>query len=256
MNLLNRISCFIILTLILVPLMHATTFTLPSSIGTIKGAFVQYKDANTVSVSIGYGEANGFHWEITSVTDYDVTESPIVDDFIYIYIDDSQSSYPSVTLTDSTTEPSWSSDKQGWYNGNDRCIGAIFWDSSTTAIEEFKSNGNKFFFISTKTLASGLNPNGSYQATTTDADTLTPVFAERLVVGGMIEDIGSQCRFFIRPFELNRHIVGGTGYNEFSVVGLWLETGSADRSVEIQGDDDDDDGSLDCWLYGFEIERG
>ena len=48
----------------------ANSFTLPVPIGTIQRSYVQYKDADTVTVSSGFGECSGYYWEITAPTDF------------------------------------------------------------------------------------------------------------------------------------------------------------------------------------------
>ena len=52
---------------------RANSFTLPVPIGTIERSYVQYKDNDTVTVSSGFGECNGFYWEIAIPEDVDVT---------------------------------------------------------------------------------------------------------------------------------------------------------------------------------------
>lgn len=42
---------------------QANFFTLPVSVGSIEGAYVEHVDGDTVSISVGFGEVNGVYWE-------------------------------------------------------------------------------------------------------------------------------------------------------------------------------------------------
>ncbi len=41
---------------------------------------------------------------------------------------------------DLTTEPTYNSSKHGWYNGNDRCIGALYHDGTNLIVQSKKGN--------------------------------------------------------------------------------------------------------------------
>ena len=64
----------------------------------------------------------------------------------YIYIDDSAvvtSGAQLLTNTEfvnNTTAPSWSADKHGWYNSNDRCIFAFFTDGTADILAFYHDN--------------------------------------------------------------------------------------------------------------------
>lgn len=100
--------------------------------GMINGAGLVYSSSTTIKLGVGYGEVMGSYWEI-GATDSLVTAgytltglSASTDGVLqYIYVDRVNSSFPSVTLKNSTTAPTWSNDFMGWYNSADRCIGVV-----------------------------------------------------------------------------------------------------------------------------------
>lgn len=68
----------------------------------------------------------------------------------YIYLDDSaieaadSNALTASEFINTTTAPSYNHAKAGWYNGNDRCIGAVLTDSSN-AIVEFYIKGKHYY---------------------------------------------------------------------------------------------------------------
>lgn len=100
--------------------------------GLIHGAVLKYLSTTTVTITPGYGESNGEYWEIApgdalTTTGYSLANlSSSTNGYLsYIYIS-STSSFPLVTLSNTTSAPIWSDSTQGWYNNNDRCIGVVF----------------------------------------------------------------------------------------------------------------------------------
>lgn len=75
-------------------------------------------------------------------------------DWCFLYIDDSAVVTADTNLltatefTDSTTAPSWSATKHGFYNGEDRCIFAVYSASDSVPIREFVHSGNFVAFAS------------------------------------------------------------------------------------------------------------
>jgi len=63
----------------------------------------------------------------------------------YLYLDESTISGPGIitssNFTDSTTAPTYNSTKGGWYNGNDRCIFAVY-GTGASSYTFFKNNGD------------------------------------------------------------------------------------------------------------------
>lgn len=72
------------------------------------------------------------------------------DDWCFLYLDDSAIVTADTNLLtatefiDSTTAPSWSASKHGWYSGNDRCIFAVHDDT----IDEFHHSGELVLYAS------------------------------------------------------------------------------------------------------------
>ena len=72
--------------------------------------------------------------------------------FYYIYIDDTSvvSANSDILTADefviNSTEPVWDNTKQGFYNGNDLCIGAVFASSSSGGFDSFQHENGKIFY--------------------------------------------------------------------------------------------------------------
>ncbi len=100
----------------------------------------------------------------------------------YLYLDDSAIAssgsqiISGTQLTNSTTVPSFSNTKFGWYNGNDRCIGALYILGGS--IQKFKVYSNDFYaYYAIGDLYSGANaPTAS---TTRDISAVVPSFCTR-----------------------------------------------------------------------------
>jgi len=68
-------------------------------------------------------ELNGSYYYAGS--NQSISGTPSSDYINYIYLDAT-----AYTLSWSTTPPTWSDAKQGWYNGNDRCLGGCGYDGT------------------------------------------------------------------------------------------------------------------------------
>lgn len=111
--------------------------------GMIKGARLARVSASTITVGVGYGDIKGNYWEVNptdplltlgyTLTGLSTSTNGV---FHYIYIDGMYSALPHISLKNSTTAPSWSDVDMGWYNGDDRCIGAV-WVNSIGEIASF-----------------------------------------------------------------------------------------------------------------------
>lgn len=105
-----------------------------------------YKDADEIYISAGtYHHAGtveqNVYWnsQLTKQGTFTGTQ------WYYLYIDDSAISSPLLTASQllfSTTAPSWSEAKHGWYNGNDRCIFAVH--VSSGSLSKFWHDGGDF----------------------------------------------------------------------------------------------------------------
>lgn len=99
------------------------------------------------------------------------------DEFHYIYIDDSAvvtagtNILTALEFLNSTTAPTWSNTKHGWYNGNDRCILGVRTDGSGNVLEFF-NDGRKVIYAESIN-----NYNSTPGGTWTDIPLTIPGFA-------------------------------------------------------------------------------
>ena len=108
-----------------------------------------YTDADTISIGPGVYDHRGTTDQIVywnSTLSFDSTDSG--SQWYYLYLDDSAIvTHGSPLLTaaefiNSTTAPTWSDAKHGWYNGNDRCIFAYYVVSGS--INSFLHDGGDY----------------------------------------------------------------------------------------------------------------
>jgi len=130
--------------------------------GLAKRAKFSWKDADEIYINAGVYHHLGtseqlvyWHDQLTFQFGSGGTNADSSDlannDWFYLYLDDSAivtAGVPELTETELvavTTEPTWSNTKQGWYSGNDRCIGAFF-TGGTANILEFFHEGSLFLY--------------------------------------------------------------------------------------------------------------
>ena len=234
--------------------------------GYIKGSYPVYVDSDSVAITNGDGYCNQSYFIITNDIAHDMTSLAAGLDFSYIYIDDDASTYPSgIVIIDSTTEPTNRYALSGWYNGDDRCIGAILSPSTGASNEVFQvdKTGTRYTLIppapSTYGLASSMNPNGTWQ-TPDDAegDAFSPVNAVAAFVEMEGKDTSSTVAISIINKEAADYIANQrnglflTGYNLARCTGDVPLSDS--RKVRVFGDNNDDN-SLSVNMFGFTIER-
>ena len=105
----------------------------------------------------------------------------------YLYIDDSAVvTLGGTTLTaseflNSTTAPTWSETKQGWYNGSDRCIFSFTTDGSNQ-INEFFQNDTMVIFAADVTDLAATNVGGSWG---TEVTLAIPTFSKRAQISAI-----------------------------------------------------------------------
>ena len=223
--------------------------------GMIHQAYVDYNDVNTVNITAGYGECSGNYWEITSPTEHDMTTLATGEDWHYVYIDDSASSYPTPIIIDSTTEPSWSDAKLGWYNGDDRCIGVIWSPTDSATILEFVTNSScKWCFESTYiTLLSNGNPNGQWQ--TLEATAYIPVNAIEVAANTSNSDLDGHVYVYLGVVGVGTMpLLDCSSYGSAANFGWLLVPRGSSRDLRWQGPDDDDN-SFHVSIRGYHIER-
>jgi len=220
--------------------------------GEIKGVYATDVDTDTIQIQTGYGECNGNYFEVTSATDHDMTSLASGEDFHYIYIDDSASSYPTPTIIDSTTEPSWSDSKQGWYNGDDRCIDVIYSPDSAAETEEFyRYDETKYLWTHSEYLLS----NGSATDWTNlspSMSTMVPVNAKAVKIYAWNDDTNSLCQVKVANVENTKSLLINRSYIYASVSG-WIDLGTT-KNIQYGGDTDDNNNYY-IALYGWDLDR-
>jgi len=129
-----------------------------------------YAGTDSITITPGiYDMANkgkNVSWDSTLT----VTGLSGTDEWVYIYLNDAGISGTTVTASEvigSTTAPSWEDAKHGWYNGNNRCIFAVYFSGSN--LERFFNNDNLVQYYATTVSGSNYEPNSTWTARTLKA---------------------------------------------------------------------------------------
>jgi hypothetical protein len=238
-----------------------------AGLGDIDGLLVGYNTTTSVSITRGYCEANGKYYDLTADTTHSLTGlSAVGFNRYYIYIDD-DSTPPTPTFINSTTAPSRNDSKMGWYNGNDRCIGAVSGRNGSATILNFVSIGrgknviNEFGIgdavLALPIMASNFNPTGSFVSPTNDGSDITPVMTIAIKVEISNTDSGARVSVGVNssaftPSGNFRGQLNYIGYDEVMSVG-WVALDST-RNILISGIDTNDN-NLDVTCVGYEYTR-
>jgi hypothetical protein len=231
--------------------------------GTIEGAYVSYHDNSSIKITPGYGECNGHYWEITEpiYASVAIISGPSSDDIRYFYINDSQSSFPTPTIYYSTTLPTWSDSKLGWYSGNDRCIG-VFWYGERYTYPHTKftvhGDGRLVRYITEEPIVicvNGDTPTGSWTMMIGEEYGWYPVNSTAVSISGYATDDGPVLLAVsayenASPGKLCREL-SCVGFNRASISG-WVQLGA---SLDISWYGEADDDSAYIYLNGFEYQR-
>ncbi len=223
----------------------------------IFGAFPKYKDSDEVTVVTGYGFCNKNFFEITSETDHIISSLDTAEDFHYIYIDDSESVYPTPVIIDSISEPVWGDSKQGWYNQEDRCIGAVWSPADSETVAEFKVNHDlKYLYLNhVKKVVDNGYPTGDW-ITIPNASDYTPVnsIAVRIKAHGYDSTSGAVASAGVRLFDNPEHALETSSLGSADVNG-WLDFDLTDsRDMEWDGQNNDDN-TFDLYISGYKLQR-
>ena len=157
----------------------------------LKRCYVTYKDADEAYVGTGFGTCKDKYFEITTEIEHTMTSIALGADWHYLYVDHSESVWPTPTIIDSTTDPAWSDVYQNYYNGDDLLFGALY----SSDAEEFLAvggtigKGRKSYPI--QTLLSNGNPDGTWTALAASA--YFPVNVSGMYIDISNSDIGSDC---------------------------------------------------------------
>lgn len=239
-------------------LVLGTASMFASHYGVIFGTYVKYKSATEVYISSGSGRCNDTEWNHYSESTLDLySVLPTGEDFVYIYVDYSAFSGTTPTFIGSLTEPTYSDSKSGWYNGNDRCIGVV-WINSSGDIAQFQNNSNQDYLIIDDPLKQVLtngNPNSTYQFL--DASDYSPVNSTAIYVSAHNKDAtGNSVVVTVCSYE-NTH-ARITLYNAYGGSlqpegWIYLERSSS-RDLQWFGYDNDNS-EFNIWIWGYRIER-
>ena len=236
-------------------------------LGDIKGFVASWTDADTISVSSGYAEVNGSVYINASATTHDISNFSN-GKYSYIYIDDSASTNGGApTIIDEDTdaaEPAWSDAWQGWYNGNDRCIGVVYCDGAATIAyfitQVVSSNSIRYSWATRLQIASSMSPDGTYQVPDEgESSTFLPVNAV-ICTFEMYNTDADTVVMFATPKEMSdvdattyisqlyniRGYVSADYINEMPL--------GASRNIRI-GCADEDENNMSAWIKGYTTER-
>lgn len=185
-------------------------------------------------------------------------------DWFYLYIDDSAVvTLGAALLTDAefvavTTAPTWSNAKHGFYNGNDRCVGAFLTNASSQIIEFFHDGGELFHYADMVIIGSMSNTSW----TDLDLSSNVPAFSTK-----------AQATFYVYGDTVGGE---GDGYwrtnGQTGTTGHWVGVGRAvstylyksinttqvitDSSQVIEWKVSDNDATIQCRLSGYYFPRG
>ncbi|MFC1808849.1 hypothetical protein ACFL3D_01845 [Candidatus Omnitrophota bacterium] len=231
-------------------------------VGYIQGLELSYTSTTTIEISAGMVQCKDKFF-INHADEADTISNFSSDAFTYNYVDYSASTTDNIVFIDATTEPTWSDKYQGWYNGDDRCIGALYCDGAAT-IEYFIVNDSDCFTVDNQiTLANGMNPDGTWQTLgTAQSSTYTPVNAIAVKVGILCADNNAPCLGAAVNAEYADNAAGFTPAGTSALYAYAYSFGGTkgyvklgpSRDIRIGGSDNDDN-SLDCYWGGYQIRR-
>jgi hypothetical protein len=235
--------------------------------GRADGFVVKNSSNSAVAITAGKVEANAKLYALAADTTHAMTSLAAGFGRHYIYIDDSESSAPVAAIIDSTTAPTKSVPKNGWYNGDDRCIGFCYSPAGGATIIQFgivAQSGQKirmFFSVVSSVefnLATNMSPNGAWQTPNVrESSAILPPMAEELFVWMQNSDVGGQVTIAAVQSELAAGtFTNGHFYVAINVQGAdqgWIPLG-ASKNIKISGEADDDN-ALFAYINGVGYSR-
>jgi len=156
--------------------------------GFIKGMFPNWVSTTQLSVTNGEGYVSNIYFRSAAPITHNITVAANTN-VVYLYVDYSASTFPTtVVLTNTTAAPTYSGALQGWYNGMDRCIGAVVTTNngagSTGGIIPFaRTVGGEYRWLGSnkRSLVTGGSPTGEW-IYGTDWSALLPANCSHLYV--------------------------------------------------------------------------
>lgn len=232
--------------------------------GQIKGARLAYVSTNSIKIGVGYGEVSGSYWEIGPTdtlvtTGYTLTGLSATTNgvFHYIYIDRANSSFPEVAIRNSTTAPAWSDSFMGWYDGADRCIGAV-WIKADGNIRDFLCSDDETYYVNQLLLLTASSVSTTTNVfSTLDINPYSPVNASSVYFS--IEAFGSWTRCTVQ-IAREATVLPYSNVQESGVTNCraadWVafERG-ADRKIRWSAFGSSASGTMRRFVEGYRIER-
>lgn len=231
------------------------------------GFVVKYDTTTSIAITSGEIAANGKIYNLSADTTHSMTSLASAFDMHYIYIDDSESTVPDAVIIDSTTEPTFSDSKRGFYSGDDKCISVVVSPAGSSTIGYFDTvvispTIIEYYYNMSAfpQMATAMDPSGVWQKPfPNDGSAVTPVNANKIYLRFSGLDLGGQANIFIANKDFtdddstinNAYIRWAAGETIMGSIMLAL---GASRDVRITGNDGDDNAmNLNC--SGFGIKR-
>jgi hypothetical protein len=226
----------------------------------INGFELSYTSTTSVQISAGTLAVGDY------VLSFDLSESTIsvFDDggYTYLYVDGDTPKTP--TMYWSTTEPS-KADDGTFYNGNDRCIGALYCDSASTIMEFTSVGDNIMMFNTTLVLGSSINPDGSWQVPTTSSSSKLPINAIGALFSLAASRVNAAVSLYLGSYDacygdslpngtaLYQRAGSSTTGTHYGGLGGYVDLGET-RNV-VFAVTDQADNTVTLLMFGYKIQR-
>lgn len=223
--------------------------------GMKNGFRIGYSAANAITISGGIWAHNGTsNQHLYTASQITFTLGPsgsnaasvatAISTLSYIYIDDSAVvSSGSRLLTaaefvNNTTAPTWSESKIGWYNGNDRCIGAVY-GTGTNTISQFDIFDGAYYRYRTS-ITQVANTAAGLTATGANFSSYVPAFSNRVRIGLLTGT--SQATYYLDSYSSStpevQCVTGQVTVDmplDSSRIGYWWANSTAGTTIYVRG---------------------
>jgi hypothetical protein len=246
------------------------SITIPAPItpGSLRDGFiVKYNTSSQAKITTGLYEANGKKYKLDSDVTLDFSSIPSAYTRYYVYIDDDASAPPAPTFIYSTTAPTWSNTKRGFYNGDDLCVGVQLSRDSNTTLDYHDVNVVNDRFVeyiyernTFPVIQSSVAPTGNWQTPAdNEVSAVVPVNTVVLRLYMSTVDAGGSSAAWAASSEYaaiyttpnNNGVFNFRGGVEMTEIS-WVPLG-ASRNIKIGAEGDDDSIIANC--AGFRIKR-
>ena len=232
-----------------------------------------YASASSITISPGIYDLDEKGKNVSWDSTLTVTGLSGTNQWVYIYLDYSAISGTTVTASEvikSTTAPTWSDSKHGWYNGDDRCIFAV-WMDNNGVIFQFWHDGNEAvgYSDSSRTDTGNIRltrSNSAMYNTWSSALRLEiPAFANKALVtfyGDGTATTGNITKYFFRTNGATTTSPGGhviakveDDEAEWNVNGIQLFTDSS-QQIQLYADANNTSQSIEVMTMGYFLPGG